>query len=406
MKTVSLNRGDKLMEPNNIGNIVQYQIYQEMLNPEPNPDKLPVVYEEWEEKARAILKDGPYHYVASGAGAGETMDDNLQAFKRRKLLPKMLCNVENRDLSVHLFNQTLPFPILQAPIGVQSIIHEDGELGSAKASAELGVPFIASSASTIPMEQVAEAMGDAPKWFQLYWSKDFDIVKSFLKRAEASGYDAIVVTLDTSMMAWREYDLKNAYLPFLAGEGVGNYFTDPAFCAKLEQSPQEDPTSAIMHWTKVFGNASLTWDDLAFLREHTTLPIILKGILHPEDAKRALEHDVDGIIVSNHGGRQVDGAIAALDALPAICDVVAEKVPVLMDSGIRRGSDIIKAIALGAHAVLVGRPCMYGLAVAGERGVKEIIQNMIADLDLTLGLAGVGSVSDLNQSILKKVIDS
>ena len=389
----------------NIGNIIQYQIYQEMLQPDSNPDKLPVVYEEWEQKARNILKDGPYYYVAGGAGGEQTMDANVQAFKKWKLIPRMFCNVENRDLSVSLFGQTIPFPALTAPIGVQSIIHQDGELASAKASATLGIPYIASSASTIPMEQIAEAMGDAPKWFQLYWSKDADVAKSFVQRAEKAGYSAIVVTLDTPMMAWREYDLKNAYLPFLAGEGVGNYFTDPAFCAKLDQSPKEDPLSAIMHWTQVFGNASLTWEDLAVLRQHTTLPIILKGILHPDDAKLALDHGVDGIIVSNHGGRQVDGTIAALDALPLVCDVVQEQIPVMMDSGIRRGSDIIKALALGAKAVLIGRPCMYGLAVAGERGVKEVLQNMMADLDLTLGLAGVNAIQNLDTSILTKIED-
>lgn len=388
---------------NNIGNIIQYQIYQTMLNPDPDPDKLPVVYEEWEKKAREVLADGPYYYVAGGAGGENTMSANLEAFNRWKVVPRMFRNVEDRDLSVELFGQKLPYPVLYAPIGVQSIIHKDGELASARASAELGVPYIASSASTIPMEKIAEAMGDAPRWFQLYWSKDPDVAKSFLQRAEASGYSAIVVTLDTPMMAWREYDLKNAYLPFLIGEGVGNYFTDPAFCAKLDQSPKEDLMSAIMHWTQVFGNASLTWDDIAFLRTHTKLPIILKGILHPDDAKLALDHGVDGIIVSNHGGRQVDGALGALDALPLVCEVVQDKIPVLMDSGIRRGSDIIKAMALGAKAVLVGRPCMYGLAVAGERGVKEVLQNMIADLDITLGLAGSRSVQELDQSILMKV---
>lgn len=387
---------------NNIGNIIQYQIYQTMLNPDPDPDKLPVVYEEWEKKAREVLADGPYYYVAGGAGGENTMSANLEAFNRWKVVPRMFRNVEDRDLSVELFGQKLPYPVLSAPIGVQSIIHKDGELASARASAELGVPYIASSASTIPMEKIAEAMGDAPRWFQLYWSKNPDVAKSFLQRAEASGYSAIVVTLDTPMMAWREYDLKNAYLPFLIGEGVGNYFTDPAFCAKLDQSPKEDLMSAIMHWTQVFGNASLTWDDIAFLRTHTKLPIILKGILHPDDAKLALDHGVDGIIVSNHGGRQVDGALGALDALPLVCEVVQDKIPVLMDSGIRRGSDIIKAMALGAKAVLVGRPCMYGLAVAGERGVKEVLQNMIADLDITLGLAGSRSVQELDQSILMK----
>src|SRR5699024_9373461 len=272
----------------------------------------------------------------------------------------------------------------------------------ARASASLGVPYITSSASTIPLEQIAKEIGDAPKWFQLYWSKDRDVAKSFLQRAETSGYSAIVVTLDTSMLAWREEDLKNTYLPFLAGEGIGNYLSDPAFRSKLEQTPEEEPTAAIMYWTQIFGNNRLTWDDLPFIREHTTLPIILKGILHPEDAKLALSYGVDGIIVSNHGGRQVDGAVASLDALPQVVEAVQNEIPVMMDSGIRRGSDIIKAMALGARAVLVGRPCMYGLAAAGEQGVKEVLQNMAADLDLTLGLAGFNSVTDLDKSIFHK----
>lgn len=382
----------------NFGNQVQFSVYQTMTNPD--PERLPIVYEEWEKRARDILKDGPYYYVAGGASGGKTMEANLQAFDSWKIVPRMLRDVENRDTTIELFGQTYNYPLLHAPIGVQSIIHEDGDLGSARACAAIGVPYIASSASTVPMEKIAEAMGDAPKWFQLYWSKDPEITASFLKRAEASGYSAIVVTLDTPMMAWREYDLKNLYLPFLMGEGVGNYLTDPAFCSKLEKSPTEDPNSAIMHWAKVFGNAALTWSDLSFLREHTTLPILVKGIMHPADAKLALEYGVDGIIVSNHGGRQVDGALGALEALPLVCDVINNQIPVLMDSGIRRGSDVIKALALGAKAVLVGRPCMYGLAVAGERGVKEVLRNMIADMDITMALSGEKSVRELNKSIL------
>ncbi|CAM3168426.1 lactate 2-monooxygenase [Filibacter tadaridae] len=382
----------------NIGNQIQFGVYQTMPNPDPN--RLPIAFEEWEERAREVLEDGPYYYVAGGAGGENTMKANLHAFNRWKIVPRMLRNVENRDTSVELFGKNYNFPLMHAPIGVQSIIHEEGDLGSARACAELGVPFIASSASTVPMEKIAEVMGDAPRWFQLYWSKDPDIAASFLRRAEASGYSAIIVTLDTPMMAWREHDLRNVYLPFLIGEGVGNYLTDPAFCSKLEKSPQEDPNAAIMYWTQVFGNASLTWDDLAFLRKHTKLPIVLKGILHPDDAKLAIEHGVDGIIVSNHGGRQVDGAIGALDALPLVCDAVQGQIPVLMDSGIRRGSDVIKALALGAKAVLVGRPCMYGLAVAGEKGVKAVLQNMIADMDITMALAGERSVNELGKSIL------
>ncbi len=385
----------------NIGNLIQYQIYATIHNPDPN--RLPVVTEEWEKLAREKLEDGPYYYIAGGAGAEKTMEANLKAFTDRQIIPRMLRNVDKRDLSVNILGQTYPFPVLQAPIGVQSIIHEEGEIGSAKASGEMGVPYIASSASTVPMEKIAEAMGDAPRWFQLYWSRDPEIAASFLKRAEASGYSAIVVTLDTPMMAWREYDLKNVYLPFLAGEGVGNYFTDPAFQAKLDAPIEEDPQAAIMHWTRIFGNTSLTWDDLSFLREHTNLPIILKGIMHPDDAKMALEKGVDGIIVSNHGGRQVDGAVGALEALPEVAEAVGDEVPVLMDSGIRRGSDIMKAMALGAKAVLVGRPLMYGLAVAGQKGVKEVLQNMLADLDITMGLTGESKVSELDESLLRKL---
>ncbi|HEX7065467.1 MAG TPA: lactate 2-monooxygenase [Bacillales bacterium] len=382
----------------NFGNQVQFGIYQTMRNPD--PDRLPVVYEEWEKRAREVLEDSPFYYVAGGAGGEKTMEANLRAFDRWRIVPRMLRDVEDRDLSVELFGHSYPFPVLHAPIGVQSIIHEDGDLGSARACADLGIPFTASSASTVPMEKIAEEMGDSPRWFQLYWSKDPEVTASFLHRAEASGYSAIVVTLDTPMMAWRENDLKNVYLPFLLGEGVGNYFTDPAFCSKLSKSPREDPESAIMRWTQVFGNAALTWDDVAFLREHTKLPILLKGVLHPDDAKLALEHGVDGIIVSNHGGRQVDGALGALEALPGVCDVVRDRIPVLMDSGVRRGSDIIKALALGAKAVLVGRPCMYGLAVAGEKGVKTVLQNLIADTDIMMALAGEKSINKLNRSVL------
>lgn len=382
----------------NFGDSVQFNLYKTMPNPDSN--RLPVIAEEWAERARETLADGPYYYIAGGAGGERTMRDNLEAFDRRKIVPRMLQKVGERDLQVKLFGQTFPFPVLHAPIGVQSIIHHDGDLGSARACKTLGVPYITSSASTVPMERIAEELGDAPRWFQLYWGSDQDVTASFLRRAEASGYSAIVVTLDTPMMAWREYDLKNVYLPFLMGEGVGNYFSDPAFCAKLEKSPQEDPTAAIMHWTQVFGNVGLGWEDLTFLREHTSLPIILKGILHPDDAKTALEHDVDGIIVSNHGGRQVDGAVPALDALEQISNVVQGQIPLLMDSGIRRGSDILKALALGAQAVLVGRPCMYGLATAGEQGVQEVLQNLIADLDITMTLSGQKSVRAISRSLL------
>ncbi|WP_347550111.1 lactate 2-monooxygenase [Pseudalkalibacillus hwajinpoensis] len=382
----------------NFGNDVQFGIYKHMQAPDPN--RLPMRYEDWEQRARDILDDGPYDYVAGGSGAEETIQSNREAFKRWQIVPRVFRHVEKRNLKLGLYGCMLPSPVMVAPIGVQSIIHSEGELASARAAASVGVPYIASSASSHSMEEIAEAMGDAPRWFQLYWSRDPQIAKSFVERAEQAGYTAIVVTLDTPMMAWRELDLQNVYLPFLIGEGIGNYLTDPAFRSGLEMPPEEDAMGAIMHWTRVFGHAGLTWEDLAELKKTTSLPIILKGILHPDDAKLALQYGADGIIVSNHGGRQVDGAIAALDALPAVVEAIEGRIPVLMDSGIRRGADVFKAIALGAKGVLVGRPCMYGLAVAGETGVRHVITNLLADFDLTMALSGCRDLKEINKEMV------
>ena len=382
----------------NLGNDVQFGIYKQMHSPDPN--RLPTRFEDWEKQAREILADGPYDYVAGGSGAEDTVQTNRDSFKRWHIVPRVLRHVEDRNLKVALYGHMYPSPVMVAPIGVQSIIHEEGELASARAAASMGVPYITSSASSHSMEEIAEVMGDSPKWFQLYWSRDPAIARSFVERAELAGYSAIVVTLDTPMMAWRELDLQNVYLPFLIGEGIGNYLTDPAFRSGLHTPPEEDAIGAIMHWTRVFGNAGLTWEDLTELKTYTNLPIILKGVLHPDDAKLAVKYGADGIIVSNHGGRQVDGAIAALDALPAIVEAVENQIPVLMDSGIRRGADIFKAIALGAKAVLIGRPCMYGLAVAGETGVKQVLTNLLADLDLTMALSGCRDLHEVNKDMI------
>lgn len=375
-----------------IGNLLQLQSYQ-------SKETYPLLASEWEDQARNLLEDGPFYYVAGGAGE-QTMKDNLEAFHSVKIHPRMLKNVEERDLSVHLFGHTFPFPFMLAPIGVQSIVHNEGELASARAAARTGVPYIASSASSFPMEEIAAVMGDAPRWYQLYWGKNKEVTKSMLKRAEQSGYSALVVTLDTPLLGWREQDLKNKYLPFMQGIGIANYLSDPAFRAELDTTPEEDMESAIRYFFSIFSNATLTWDDIAFLRENSNLPIILKGILHPEDAELALKYGVDGIIVSNHGGRQVNGSVAALDALPEVCRVIQDRIPVFMDSGIRRGSDILKAIALGAKAVLLGRPYVYGLTVAGEVGVKQVINNLIADLDLTMALSGCKSISKIDEALL------
>jgi len=363
--------------------------------------QVPVAPEALEERARELLSPEAFGYLAGGAGAEDTMRANLAAFRRWRIEPRVLCDLSRREWKTTLLGTTLPAPVLLAPVGVQGVFHPDGELASARAAAGLGVPVILSSASSVTLEDVARAMGDAPRWFQLYWSADPEVAASFIRRAEGAGYSAIVVTVDCPILSWRERDLANGYTPFLHGQGIANYLSDPAFCAKLACAPAQDPKAAIQRFVEIFGNAALTWDDLPFLRRHTGLPIIVKGILRPDDAARAVDAGVDGIVVSNHGGRQVDGAVASLEALPRIVDRVAGRVPVLLDSGIRRGSDALKALALGASAVLLGRLYAWGLAVGGEAGVREVLLNFLADFDLTVGLSGCASVADVRPDLLR-----
>jgi lactate 2-monooxygenase len=371
----------------------QYEVYLQGLADQ--VPELPFTYDEWERRARETLDDGPYGYVAGGAGSEDTMRANLDAFRRWRIVPRMLRDVRERDVSLELLGMQLDAPLLLAPVGVQRIVHPEGELPAARAAAALGVPVVLSTASSTPMEDVASAMGDAPRWFQLYWPNDDELAASFVRRAEAAGYGAIVVTLDTFMLAWRPRDLAGSYLPFLRGIGNQQYFSDPVFLAGLEKSPDEDLQAAVGRWVLAFSDPGTTWDRLAFLREHTSLPIVLKGIQHPGDARLAVEHGVDAIIVSNHGGRQVDGAIGALDALPRVVDEVEGTLPVLFDSGIRGGSDIAKALALGARSVLIGRPYVWGLAVGGEDGVRQVLRSLMAELDLTLALSGCRTPREL-----------
>lgn len=365
----------------------------------------PMTYDLLEEQARERLSPEAYGYVAGGAGGEETMRANRAAFERWQIVPRMLRNVGERDVRVSLFGATFPAPILLAPIGVQSIVHPEAEVAVARAAASVGVPFILSTASSKTMEEVAQAAdaaGNTTRWYQLYWGRDPELTASFLARAERAGYSAIVATLDTPLLSWRERDIAYAYLPFLQGEGIANYLSDPVFRASLPQPPEENPQAAVMRFVQVFSNPTLTWDDLKFLREHTRLPILLKGILHPDDARHAIDAGAAGIIVSNHGGRQVDGAIPALDALPGIVTAVQRRVPVLFDSGIRRGADVFRAMALGASAVLLGRPYIWGLTIGGEAGVRDVILNTLADLDLTLALSGYTSCAQLNPSVLRR----
>lgn len=386
--------------PRSYGLDRQIQIYMSgLMGQKP---AVPVPLEELEEKAKGVLTSEAYDYVAGGAGGEETMRSNRRAFERWRIVPRMLRNVSKRDLSVELLGMRLPAPVLLGPVGVQSIVHADAELAAARAASSLGLPFVLSTAGSRTIEQVAAEMKSAPALYQLYWSNDAELTASMIERAERAGSNALVVTLDTALLAWRERDLRHPYLPFLKGEGLANYFADPVFRSKLADPPEKDPAAAVRLWMSVYSNTSLTWDDLSFLRRHTRLPILLKGILHPDDARKALDAGMDGIIVSNHGGRQVDGAIAALDALVEVVAAVDRRMPVLFDSGIRHGADAFKALALGAKAVLLGRPYIWGLAVGGEQGVREVVLNFLAELDLTVALSGYTSCRELDASALAR----
>ena len=389
-----------------------------------------------ERAAKRAMSEEAFAYVAGGAGMESTIAAGREAFERWKIVPRMLRDVSHGDTSAELFGRRLPAPLLTAPVGVLGLAHRDADLGVARAAAAEGIPMIFSSQASVPMETCAEAMGSSPRWFQLYWSTSDDVVVSFVERAERCGCQAIVVTLDIVLLGWRSRDIDLAYLPFVRALGIAQYTSDPAFQALVERAeppprPRGRPTleglrtlwtvarnypgstlanlrssrprTAVRTFVDTFQRPALEWDNLPFLRERTKLPILLKGILHPDDARRALDYGIDGIVVSTHGGRQVDGSIASLDALPSIVEAVDGRVPVLLDSGIRGGADVFKALALGARAVLVGRPYVYGLGIAGELGVRTVLQNLVADFDLTMRLAGCAAVSEITRDALTRI---
>jgi isopentenyl diphosphate isomerase/L-lactate dehydrogenase-like FMN-dependent dehydrogenase len=376
----------------------QYEIY--LAGMADQVPELPMSWAEWEHAAEEALDAGARGYLFGGAGTEDTMRANLEAFRAWRLVPRVLRDVSTRSLTREVLGTAMPAPLMLGPVGVQSILHPDGELASARAAAGLGVPYVASTAASHTLEEIAEACGDAPRWYQLYWPRGEELAASFVHRAEAAGYEAIVVTLDTVLLGWRPRDLAGGYLPFLKSIGIANYLADPVFRSTLAKPPEEDPMAAVGQFVGVFTNPAVTWDDLAWLREQTSLPIVLKGVLHPDDARRALDCGVSGILVSNHGGRQVDGAIAALAALPGVVGAVDGRAPVLLDSGVRSGSDALKALALGAAAVLVARTAMWGLAVGGEEGVRTVLRSLLAELDLSLALCGYTDVDDVGPEAL------
>jgi lactate 2-monooxygenase len=390
---------------------------------------IPTAPAELEALALHRMSDYAGAYIAGGAGSERTMRANRHAFENHKLVPRVLRDVSQRDLAVTLFGRRHAAPVLLAPIGVLELAHPDADLAVARAAAAEGLGYIFSNQASVQMETCAGAMGHAPRWFQLYWSSDDEFVASLLARAEKAGCDAIVVTLDTTLLGWRPGDLDRGFLPFLRGMGLAQYLSDPVFRAKIPATrpdlgmrpkgfkglvptlmshrrkakqfglPVSRIANAAAYFTATYSRLDITWADIARLRRMTSLPILLKGIRHPDDARLAREHGVDGVIVSNHGGRQVDGETATLDALPKVAEAAGE-MPVLLDSGIRSGRDVAVALALGAKAVLIGRPYVYALALAGEAGVRELIRNMIAELDLTLALSGLRGPGELSPDCL------
>lgn len=395
-----------------------------------------VSLDELEQRAKKRISKKAYAYIAGGAGSEATLRANRMAFERWKIVPQMLTNVENRDTGIELFGQKLPSPVLLSPVGVLQMVHPEADVAVAKAAARLGIPYIFSNQASKPMEACAAVMGDNPRWFQLYWSKSNELVQSFLRRAEACGCKALVVTLDTTLLGWRTRDLDVAYLPFLEGKGIAQYTYDPVFQQLLDH-PEETqairrkitfqsvrglismvnnypgngffkklksgrPLKAVRKFVSIYSNPAITWNDLAFLKQSTKLPVLLKGIVHADDARKAIDFGMDGIIISNHGGRQTDGSIATLEALPKIAEVVQNRIPVLLDSGIRGGADVVKALALGAKAVCVGRPYVYGLALAGGQGVYEVLRNILAEFELTMALAGAKNVEEITARMLMR----
>ena len=376
----------------------QYEIY--LAGMAGQTPELPVTYDGMRARAREVLDDRAFGYVDGSASAERTADANRDAFDRWRLVPRMMRDVSDRDLSVELLGRRLPAPMLLAPVGVQGIVHDDAELAVARAAASLGVPHVLSTVSSYPMDEVAEATGDGPRWFQLYWPAEDELADSLIQRAADHGYEAVVVTLDTRLLAWRPRDLATAYLPFLHGKGLANYRTDPVFAAGIDENAEDPEQAAIMRWVSIFADPSQTVGDLARLVERSPLPVLVKGVQHPDDARAAVDAGVAGVVVSNHGGRQVDNAIGSLETLPGIADEVGDDVPVLFDSGIRSGADLAVALALGADATLIGRPYVWGLAVAGEEGVRHVLRCLLADLDLTVALAGATRIAELTRDLL------
>ena len=365
--------------------------------------EFPVDFATLEKRAHEVLGPMLTNYVAGGCGDEHTQDSNSSAFHHWGMIPRMMVDCTERDLSIELFGKTYPTPLFMAPIGLNGEASQDrhGDMAAARASAETGVPFCASTLANDPLEDVKEACGDTPAFFQLYTPKHKELAESLISRAEAAGYSALVVTLDTWVTGWRPRDLNASNFPQLRGKVLQNYFTDPVFRSLLEKPPEEDPKAAIFTWAATFGQV-LTWEDMEWFKSVTKMPIVLKGICHPEDARRAVDSGADAVYCSNHGGRQANGGISTIDMLEDV-EKASGDMPVLFDSGVRSGSDAVKALALGATAVGVGRPYTYGLALGGAQGAAFVLNSILAEADLLMAVNGYPTLKEVREAGAQRV---
>jgi lactate 2-monooxygenase len=365
-------------------------------------DRIPDDLSQLEEEAAKVLSPEALAYILAGAGDTDTMRANAAAFRRWRIRRRKGRKPAKVDLSTTVLGTRMPAPVLFAPVGVQELAHPDAELASARAAAELGLTYVHSTQASHPMEQVAAANGNGSRWYQLYWPTDDELAVSFLRRAKAAGYTHLIITLDTTLLGWRPLDLDRGYSPFLENKGLANYTSDPVFRRRMPVPAEVSPLTTGIAFAGVFQNPGLNWGRLPLIRANWDGPILLKGIQSPLDARLAVEHEIDGIVVSNHGGRQVDGAIASLDALGPIVKAVGDKMPVLFDSGIRTGRDVFKALALGADAVLIGRPYVYGLALEGQAGTRTVMRMFVDELEDEVRKAGHRGHRSLSRTSLSR----
>lgn len=361
---------------------------------------VPLAYEELRKQARKQLPQGPYDYAAGGAGFEETMHENRAAFRRYRILPRVLQDISERNLEKTLFDREIAAPLMLAPIGGQVKYHDEGELASARAARDLNIPIAVSTNASHSIEDIASANDDGPRLFQLYWPNDWEVAASLVERAEAANYDGIIFTVDSRLPKWRQRNLQNSYE---GSKDAPNMIleSDPVVQKRAEEAGE--PLRKFVHESSSLSDdPSITWNDLDALQEWTNLPIILKGILSADDARRATEIGVDGIIVSNHGGRQIDGEVSPLTQLSAVIAAVDEEMIVGLDSGVRSGADVFKALALGADLVQFGRPYIFGLAIAGQQGVYETTLNYLAELESIMGLSGYPFIDDIDENAIVK----